>query len=333
MRLDCLDQHVVADARVTCETSHGARLTERPASPHRAPPPRRWAPPLLIAASLCLAASASAKPPPSKAKSQIQKAEKSAWQAVKLYERGSYEEAASLFLEAFRLSQHPSQLRNAAKAFQKAGMTDQALAAWRRYRENPSISEEERAEADAGIASVAASPHTPAPGDARTTPQRDDPGAASSTTELAPRAIAPLARAGTIPTLPVSASPAAPASVAEAPPAEGSSTLETTGYVLFPAAGALAIASTVLWVAAGNRLSALDASLARRDSMGRITEIGPTELGDEIDQINTRRVLSGVLAGVAVTAALTGTIFLIVSGGEDSAEIHEREEPFTSQFP
>src|SRR5262245_17613242 len=101
----------------------------------------------VIAVALCASLMV---PAPAFATKGKKEAAKLARKAKQHYQRSEFLEAAQLFLKAYELSNVPSQLRNAAKSFEKADALEQALTQWERYR-SLRISRDERLEADAHL--------------------------------------------------------------------------------------------------------------------------------------------------------------------------------------
>lgn len=82
-------------------------------------------------------------------------AEEISREALTLYREGRLVEAAQKFLAAYEMSGHPTQLRNAAKAFEEGDRLEEALENWWRYVEHD-IPDDKRAEAEQHIASIEA---------------------------------------------------------------------------------------------------------------------------------------------------------------------------------
>ena len=77
-------------------------------------------------------------------------AAKLARQAKRHYQQSQFLDAAQLFQKAYELSKVPSQLRNAAKSFEKAEALDKALSAWEQYK-SLRITRDEQLEAEAHV--------------------------------------------------------------------------------------------------------------------------------------------------------------------------------------
>jgi tetratricopeptide (TPR) repeat protein len=92
-------------------------------------------------------------------------AREAATEALARYLEGAYSHAAALFTRAYELSGHPTQLRNAARALERAGALKEALSAWRKLAELPIAGEAKQQEAqrhtEAIEAQLAAPPAEP----------------------------------------------------------------------------------------------------------------------------------------------------------------------------
>jgi len=91
-----------------------------------------------------------AKAPPASAE-----AERLATQALALHDAGKFRDAAEKFMQAYALSKKAVQVRNAAKAYEKAGMPEEALAHWTLYK-SLKVPAAKRQEAEEAIARIKA---------------------------------------------------------------------------------------------------------------------------------------------------------------------------------
>ena len=98
------------------------------------------------AGSVCPAATAAAAEPNPAAEAEAQ-----ARRALEHYRAGRLLEAGRHFFAAYELSGKPTQLRNAAKAFEEGGAHEQAVSYWRRYIHVEGLDEAKRATAMARI--------------------------------------------------------------------------------------------------------------------------------------------------------------------------------------
>jgi tetratricopeptide (TPR) repeat protein len=84
-------------------------------------------------------------------------------QALALYRSGDYAKAATRFVEAFEVSGRPIPLRNAAKAFEAAGLVEEAIGRWRMLRALEEASAEDRSEAEQRLAELTPASPPPSP--------------------------------------------------------------------------------------------------------------------------------------------------------------------------
>lgn len=224
--------------------------------------------------------------------------------AIKLYKRGDYERAAALFLEAFELSKRAAQLRNAAKSYQEGGLLDEARPLWERYLERSDLSVDERNEAKANLSVIhereKTAEYRETAEDLRATAERAREEATAARIAAEAAAAAP-PRAPTITA--TRDEPAAPIG----------------GYVLFGAGAGVLAAGAVLWFVASGDLADVDERLAQRDANGRIIGIGPAELESELDAINSKRVISGLLVTAGVVSAAGGIAWLLLASEDRPA--------------
>jgi tetratricopeptide (TPR) repeat protein len=221
-----------------------------------------------------------------------------ATEALELYRAGKLEEAAERFETAFQLSGHPTQLRNAAKAWEQAGRLDRALERWGQYRALPGLSRDEVAEAEAHLGLIREREKAEAAMRAAEAARA----AAEAATRDAARARAEAERAR------ADAVRAAEVATADEPEASGSS---IAAWVTGASGAAVLVGGAVLWSVQAGRLSRLDDALATTDGRGLIVGIGPTEAQDEIDAINGQRAISGVLIAAGATALVGGVVLAL----------------------
>jgi tetratricopeptide (TPR) repeat protein len=221
-----------------------------------------------------------------------------ATEALELYRAGKLEEAAERFETAFQLSGHPTQLRNAAKAWEQAGRLDRALERWGQYRALPGLSRDEVAEAEAHLGLIREREKAEAAMRAAEAARA----AAEAATRDAARARAEAERAR------ADAVRAAEVATADEPEASGSS---IAAWVTGASGAAVLVSGAVLWSVQAGRLSRLDDALATTDGRGLIVGIGPTEAQDEIDAINGQRAISGVLIAAGATALVGGVVLAL----------------------
>src|SRR5262252_9553898 len=103
-----------------------------------------------------------------------------AGKALVLWEEGSFVPAAEAFLEAYELSLEPTQLRNAAKAYESGGATELARDAWKRLLALDDVEASDRAEAEEHLAALDAPKpaqpiETPEPAETVAPPEPDPP--------------------------------------------------------------------------------------------------------------------------------------------------------------
>ncbi|MBI2377645.1 MAG: hypothetical protein HYV07_26825 [Deltaproteobacteria bacterium] len=220
-------------------------------------------------------------------------AEALAWEAVKHYRAERFSDAGAKFLEAYRLSHHPSQLRNAAKAFDKGNQLDRAVELWNEYLALPGLEPSDRAEAEASIAGARAR-MTPSP------PESDPKPSLGLVAPKPPPADAPPTAALTPESAPTDLTPVA--------------------YGVGLAGVAVTIAGAILFALAESQLADIDAKIESRDARGLITQIGPSELESSVDSVNQKRVWSGALLGLGGAAISSAVVVWIFDEGGDAAD-------------
>jgi tetratricopeptide (TPR) repeat protein len=228
-------------------------------------------------------------------------AAKLARKAKRHYQQSQFLEAAQLFQKAYELSKVPSQLRNAAKSFEKAEALEKALSAWEQYKALR-ISRDEQLEAEAHIDLIHEKKRKAqvekAVDAARLAAER-----AQLEARAAKEAVVEASRA------PPPVAPPPPALVLETSPKE------EKGPVIFPwvvvgTGLALGIVSAVLWFVAQADYEDFTKRLAVRDGQGLVIGFNDIEeANDGFDSINTKRNASGALLGVAITAIVAGGIW------------------------
>jgi hypothetical protein len=242
-----------------------------------------------------------AVPAPAFAQSKGKKeAAKLARRAKKHYQRSEFLEAAQLFLKAYELSNVPSQLRNAAKSFEKADALEQAMVQWERYR-GLRISRDERLEADAHIDLI----HEKQ----RKVQVQDQVEAARIAAENA-RLEAEAAKnaVNEARNLPPPPPPPPEVVIRSTEPKDDSAPIFP--WLVIGAGAVLGIVSAVLWAVAQNNLDTLNKRLMIRDGNNLSTELTYEEALDEHGSINTQRNASGALLGTSIAAIVGGGIWL-----------------------
>lgn len=95
-----------------------------------------------------------AAPPEHKRAPEPSAAEQLAARGVAAYRAREFDKAGRYFFRAYELSREPTQLRNAAKAYDAAGEVALAREYWQRLVELPALSEADRAEARAQLTAL-----------------------------------------------------------------------------------------------------------------------------------------------------------------------------------
>lgn len=209
--------------------------------------------------------------------SDLERAEVRAREALVRYQAGELQEAARLFLEAYRLSGRPTPLRNAAKALEEAGRLEDALVHWSVYATLEAISTRDREEARLHVLSIRSR----------------------------------LSRRGG--PAPVPPDPQPPTIIRE----PGRRPLPVGGWVLLGAGTAVAATGAVLWALAASDLSGLDDALGRTDPQGRTIGIDRAGAESDLDSINQRRTAGMVLVGVGAASLVAATVWLAVGAGSE----------------
>lgn len=224
--------------------------------------------------------------------------------AAAAYKDGNHREAGQLFERAYELTNLPTQLRNAAKAYQDGQHWSEAVGAWERYRDvapGPS----ERAEAEAQIALIQEK-------QAAEKARQEAEAAKKAAAEAEARARAAEAKPAPPPAPPPPVAPP-PAIVTPPPPA---SSPPYGAYATMGVGAAALITAGVLFFHADSRLGTLDDQLGTTDGSGLIVGISRADANAELDAINTERNASAVVAGAGVALAAIGVVWWALSGDE-----------------
>ncbi|MBI4819333.1 MAG: hypothetical protein HY791_23880 [Deltaproteobacteria bacterium] len=213
-------------------------------------------------------------------------AEDAAAKGLEAFQAGRDEQAAELFLQAYRISGHPSPLRNAAKALERAGQLERSLSLWLLYQKEE-ITPDERAEADAHLALI----------------KERQRSAALEQAAQAAKADAAAARA--------EATMANRPDVVAVSPIEPEPTSLLGPLLVIGSGGASTLAGAALFLVSASRLSDVDARLAERDEFGKIKGISPSELTSELDGVNAQRTAGGALLLLGIAALSAGGAWLL----------------------
>ena len=229
------------------------------------------------------------------------RAEALATQAVKLFREKMFADAASLFLEAYEISKEPTQLRNAARAFEEGGIIDRALECWQSYRDAGGLLEEEVVEAETHLKLLR---ELEAAKDAEEAARAE----AARKVETATLADEPEVK---------EALEHEPEPSASAPVVEESST-PVLGYVTLAGSAVFLAASVVLWIVAAKRLSALDEKLAASDLGGLMTQ---ADVDRETRVINAERIASISAGGLGLIALAAGITAIVTWSADPAAPL------------
>jgi tetratricopeptide (TPR) repeat protein len=206
--------------------------------------------------------------------------------AVAAYKQGDYPKAGAFFLEAYELSGAPAQLRNSAKAYQKADDLERARDLWRRFSELESIEPSERAEAEAQLSLI------------------EERRRAAAAEQEAARAREEAQRAQVR---------TATVTVTQPPPQETPRFELPIGPVItLAAAVVVGLTGAGLYYHSDTQLDDLDDRLEITDSGGLIVGIDRLAAEDELDDINRERTIAYALAGVAGAAAIAGVVWWLL---------------------
>lgn len=220
------------------------------------------------------------------------------------YQRSQFLEAARLFLKAYELSKVSSQLRNAAKSFERANELDEALKQWERYRDLKSIKRDERLEAVANIDLIHEKKRK-----AEVEQAVEAARIAAEKAQLEAQAAKEAAvEAQRAPPPPPPVAPPPPIIVETAPPKD---TGPSVGPWIVMAGGvAIGIASAIVWFVAQSRLNNLERQLGMRGLDGLITGTTFDDADATFSGINRDRTISGALLGTAIAVAAAGGLWL-----------------------
>lgn len=116
---------------------------------------KAWRHRLAVVAAVCIAltpaAGNAAETPDANA---VRRAQAIATEAKMLYEQKLYGEAAERFFAAYTLAKRSPLIYNAARAYEKAGNFEKAIALYKAFRDLPDVDAQGRADADARIAQL-----------------------------------------------------------------------------------------------------------------------------------------------------------------------------------
>lgn len=209
-------------------------------------------------------------------------AEQLAAKGVAAYRAKAFESAGRYFFRAYELSGEPTQLRNAAKAYDAAGEVELAREYWQRLFDTPGLSETDRAEAQAHLASS-----TPATDPERTT---DDERASIAPARPQP---APLHED--------------PASViVERPPSE---TPSRAPWIIGSAGIAAVVVGAVLYAESSSQRADLVRRLDEKEN-GLTAGISYQDSLSARSRIVNLRVASGLAITAGIAAITAGTLWL-----------------------
>ncbi len=220
--------------------------------------------------------------------------------AVEAYRAKEFVRAGELFLSAYELSRVANQLRSAAKAFEQGEALPQAEAAWKRFLKDPSLSPNQRSEAQARVELYEERRRAEA-AEAKAAKPPAEPGSG-------PRAQPP--------------PPAEPLKLEPPPPASVTTNSTVTrrpwvGPLVLGGVGVVAFAASLgLYLSANNRLGDLDDQLAMLDGQGRIVGVNVGIAQQELDGINRDRTIAVAMVGAGGAAAVAG-LFWWLFGGEE----------------
>lgn len=221
--------------------------------------------------------------------------------AVEAYRAKAFVRAGELFLSAYELSRVANQLRSAAKAFEQGKALPQAEAAWKRFLKDPSLSPNQRSEAQARVELYEERRRAEAAEAKAAAKPPAEPGSG-------PRAQPPP------PTEPSKLEPPPPTTVT-------TNTMATrrpwVGPLVLGGVGVVAFAASLgLYLSADNRLGDLDDQLAMLDGQGRIVGVNVGIAQQELDGINRDRTIAVAMVGAGGAAAIAG-LFWWLFGGEE----------------
>lgn len=226
--------------------------------------------------ALLVSATAQAQPP------GVANAEQKARQALVEYQSGQFEAAGRLFLQAWQLSGQPTPLRNAAKAFELAGVLDDAIVHWSVFATLPEVSMEDRAEARRHVLDIREKLQKPV-----IKPPPAPPSLANPQGDPALQNANDDAVAGT--------------------------------WALISSGAALVITGGALFGVAETQLRDLDVALADRDAVGQVTGIDRATAQSELASINDKRAAGIALMAVGSATLIGGIawgVTTLIGGGK-----------------
>ena len=245
---------------------------------------------------------------------QEKQAEALVAQAKERYQAGDFEHAAQLYMKAYGEVQRPAPVFNAARAYEQAGLWQEAKPLFELYiqidRGNDADSVAGRADAQAHIAALnariaAQNTKVAAPPPVMVAPPEPQP---------VPVAVPPLKVAPVIEDPPMVEPPKDVADLNVAKPTRDEwSGMKTAAVVTMSTGAVLILASIAVGIVAHSDLANLDARLAADQVPnnqnltlhGTVTQV---EMDSGISTYNARQVTAGVLGGIGAAAVITGGI-------------------------
>jgi tetratricopeptide (TPR) repeat protein len=237
-------------------------------------------------------------------------------QATAAYNLGHYDEAASLYEEAYRLVPDPILLYNLGQSYRQANKLDKSLTAYRSYLRTAPEEAPNRGRVENWVRELEQTMSLQAKAAALKAAQEKEAQARAAPVAPAP----PELQIAPVPPAKTAAEPLAPVVPAPAP------TPELGGQPAPPPVAASQgwwLGRTWTWIAAGSTLLlaggaiAADLSMYAKIASSRSHPCGADQYcyspGDA-DAINTRMVTAEVLAGVAAAAAVTTIVLFFVEG-------------------
>lgn len=237
-------------------------------------------------------------------------------QATAAYNLGHYDEAASLYEEAYRLVPDPILLYNLGQSYRQANKLDKSLTAYRSYLRTAAEYAPNRGRVENWIRELEQTMSLQAKAAALKAAQEKE--AQARTAPVAP--VAPEPKLAPVP--PAKAAPEALAPVVPAPKLAP----ERGGQPAPPPVAASQgwwLGRTWTWIAAGSTVLLAGGAVAADLSMyAKIASSTSSPCGagkycyssSDADAINSRMVAAEVLAGVAAAAALTTIVLFFVEG-------------------
>lgn len=232
-------------------------------------------------------------------KRERQRAEQLATSAIQAYQKRNYVAAANLFLKAYRLTRHPVQLRNAAKATEEGGALERAKSLWSRFVEHDDINDDERREGRAHIALI------------------EERQRREEASQLARDARAAAARAEE---QAIAAKKAAEVAAVAARPPQAEPSPPYAAYVGIGVGALMMAAGGVVFLLASRDTSRLDQRIAEVDDRGLIVGITSREVEAEVGAINDQRLVAGLLGGTGTILILGGLLWLALDDAPRAIE-------------